>query len=207
MSVNARIKLRRGWIWALFASSALSAWALWWPEPDVLFVKQPAPDTNLVPPDARLNRSAGGTQLIEPVVAQAALDTASSDGYRLSLAVADPFGAASSPAAPAKAMQKPATPPDDVQARLPLPSLAQPSTVPPASHYFGRLRSPDGTWHVFLTDAGASGGTTLAAPGAVLTSGWQVVEVSGQAVRLERPGSQEPGVAVPLPAMTQEDGR
>ena len=163
--------------------------------------------TILVAPEARPNRHAAGPQPIAPAVAQTALDTASSDGYRLSLAVADPFGAAFTPAVPTKAMPKPATPPEDVQTRPPMANLAQPSTAPPAPHYFGRLRSPDGTWHVFLTDAGASGGTTLAAPGAVLTSGWRVIEVSAQAVRLERPGSMEPGMAVPLPEVTQEDGR
>jgi hypothetical protein len=208
MSAGATSRLRRGWAWALAVSTALSAWAVWWPQSDGLTGHVPGPGVAPRRVDGAAPHAAENAQL-PPLPAPGETDGVSSDGYRLNLAVADPFAAASAPPAPSKVapVAAPVMPPQDAR---PLPPAANPSlqlVAAPAPRYFGRLRSPDGTWQVFLTDPGASGGTALATPGAVLSSGWQVAAVTAQAVRLERPGVRDAGVVVPLPAMTEEDGR
>lgn len=182
-------RMRPAVAWGLVASLLASAWALWWPSEPVM----PPPSPSTEPPNAVKPALAVQTQqsVAAPVrVGSASSAEGSGEPPTLSAAARDPFNATPPPPAPTPQQSKAASSPAEVAPPAP------PPPPPPMNHrVMGRFMSPGGQQMVFLQDGTQA---VLAAPGAVLASGYVVEAVAAREVKLRHPLAEQ-AVSLPMP--------
>lgn len=160
-------------LWALGLTLLLCAWAWWWPAmPTTYSGNAPSPTAPAsLPPSSQTAPAAQA----EPV---RALTPATTDPFALPVAP---------PSAPVQAAVRPAPLAAVV---TPQPALAAPPPRPvmPPPTVFGRVKTPEGQWLVFLKDGNQ---VFEAKPQLSLPSGYQVTELSDSGITLSAKDSGE----------------
>ncbi len=172
--------------WLLAGTVALSALALWWPDP----VSRPAIDPHEGPPSPALPPAPAqaSTSPLPAVPAPPALP-AELPATTLDTARFDPFAGAQPPPPP---------PPKPVQV-VAAPVAPPPPPAPPALNYryLGRMTDPSGTQRVYLTGNDTA---IVVQVGTRLDEGYVVKAFEATGVRLHYPPLDVHAV-IPMPAV------